>query len=225
LNFIKQACCRKVLAPYVESEFVDILYNKVHDQSFRGGIHIISRFLAGLSEGSRGEIMRRLMKNPFMVQPCGMEFLPNDKFYDHFNNKIQQMISGGILQHLIAAYDKFLDPKFYESPQLMTKEYLNEIYPKSFPPEGRKVLTMGQLESGFVIIAIFLLLSLVVFLLEWSRTWKDLVIWICILDAYYKLNRETKLLRISSSVDLRKILKRQVALIQAFHQVNASFKP
>jgi hypothetical protein len=118
---------------------------------------------------TNGEILNRLMKEPFMTEMCSMEVERNNKFYGILNRKVQQFIDGGIIDHNMVEFEKWYDPKYYQRPLLYTKEYLENGH-RHFNPHAPKVLTMDQLEAGFVICLIPLMVSVIIFVGEWF--WK-----------------------------------------------------
>jgi hypothetical protein len=129
--------------------------------------------------------MTRLLEHPIIGFPMGLHFDLNDPLVHHINPKLHQLFDCGIVQHLRSQYDKYLDPNYYKRPLLLTKEYLHEIYPKMHP-SGPKVLTMEQLEAGFVVCFFPMVLSLLAFLFEWLATLRLYMIMTYALSAYFK---------------------------------------
>lgn len=145
--------------------YFDVLYNKIHDPLFKGGAFIDSRDISTAANITNGAILNRLFRGSFLFEPCGLEMPDSSKFFDVFELKTQQLFTAGIIDFYVEHDKKYLDPNFYKKRKLLTKEYLEEIYPKLFN-RGPGVLTLKHVEAGFVIWIVFLVLSLIVFLIE-----------------------------------------------------------
>jgi hypothetical protein len=121
------------------------------------------------SIASRGELLKRVFKEDdesiFPPCSCGMSFPTNDKLYESFNRKIQQLHEAGIIKKIIDENNKFLDPKFYEKPLMTHKEYMETTWRKSFVDEPQ-ILTWEDLEFGFVIWFGSLAFPLIIFIVE-----------------------------------------------------------
>lgn len=98
----------------------------------------------------------------------GLAFEYNHVFFETFNEKIKQLITGGIIEHYVQHVTADADPKRYE--------HLNVDEPQ--------VLTMNHLEAGFVIWLFVLSLAVVIFLLEWIATFKDFLVFKNVLTAF-----------------------------------------
>lgn len=155
----------------------------IHEPSLQRGIQILTEDLAGASKLSNGEILKRLLKKPFMPTYCGMETPRNSKFFEILELKYLQLTTGGIINYHIDYHKKFLDPNYYKKPKSFKKEYLHSTYSKMFP-EGPKVLTMTHLEAGFVIWLGSLFVSFTVFLIEWLMRAKDCFIFLLVFNSY-----------------------------------------
>jgi hypothetical protein len=117
---------------------------------------------------SRGELLNRILKqdeSQITVYSCGMKFSANDKLYDSFNRRIQQLHEAGIIKHIMDKYEKFLDAKFYQKPIMTHKKYLETTWRKSFIDEP-KVLTFKDLKFGFVIWFLSMIIPLIIFMFE-----------------------------------------------------------
>lgn len=116
-----------------------------------------------------------------------MIFPRNHKFFEIFDLKTQQLFTGGIFLHHAENYKKYWDPNYYKRPELLTKDYLENIYPAKFT-DGPKVLTMADhLEAGFVIWILSISFAFVVFIIEWIIRLKDYLVCKVVLGAFYKL--------------------------------------
>jgi hypothetical protein len=124
---------------------------------------------------TRGEIHKRLFSEPYQEQFCGVNFPRNHKLYPNVNHKITQLFEAGITQKYIKDNAEYLlNPKRYEKPILLHKKYLETTWRKSFISEKEpKVLSMKDLEFGFVIWLGALVLPMIGFILEWLNTLKN----------------------------------------------------
>jgi hypothetical protein len=123
-------------------------YSKIYDPKSKTVVQTDSRSFYYESIRSRGEFIKRvLLDEPLSEYSCGTRFSTNDKFYETFSRKIQQLIEAGIVQNIVDKKKKFLDPKYYEKPIMIHKEYLETTYANSFE-NGPSVLTMDTLEFG-----------------------------------------------------------------------------
>jgi hypothetical protein len=134
---------------------------------------------------SRGELFKRFVGEPIQEQTCGVEFPRNHKLYKHFNSKITQLIEAGITEKYRKTHLEHLNPKYYEKPRLIHKTYLETTWRKSFIDEP-KILTMKNLEFGFVIWLGSLILPLLGFIFEWLNKLKDFFIIKFLLAAYFE---------------------------------------
>lgn len=93
---------------------------------------------------------------------------PHHCLFDVFDRKLQQYIEADLISY--NAQMDWNNPKKYE-------EYT----------EPFAILTLGELEAGFVVCLVPLLFSIVVFILEWLATMKDLVVFLFIFKKYFEL--------------------------------------
>lgn len=77
-------------------------------------------------------------------------FPSNHELLESFDDQLQHLTSGGLIDYFTSFYNEFLDPKRYE--------HLYPIEPK--------VLSLELLEAGFVIWLVSISISVVVFILE-----------------------------------------------------------
>jgi hypothetical protein len=134
---------------------------------------------------SRGEIHKRLLSEPYQEQFCGVKFPRNHRLYPNFNNKITQLFEAGITEKYIKDItENVLNPKRYEKPVLLHKKYLETTWRKSFIDEP-KVLTMKDLEFGFVIWLGSLVLPMIGFILEWLNRLKNGLVMKLVFAAFF----------------------------------------
>lgn len=179
---------RANIPSYSTEEFFEILGGRIHDPLFKGALHIHSRLINGYARDTRGEIIKRILKEPFITEFCGMEMLRNHKLFDVFDLKTQQLFASGIIDYHAAYNKEHLKLNYYKSPRLFTKDYLENTYPKSFP-EGPNVLTLEHLEAGFVIWITCLCLTLAVLLCEWLIIMKEFIVFRHIFGSFYDMRK------------------------------------
>lgn len=164
------------------------MYNKIHDPTFKGAVQVHPNLKQFYANYSRGELLKRLLKEPFISESCGMEMPRNNKMFEAFDLKTQQLFVAGIIDFYVAVNNEFLDPNYYLKPKLLTRKYLETVYVKSFPT-GPQVLTLEHLEAGFVVWLGCLLFALISFVIEWIIRIKDLYIINCIWSSFYETKR------------------------------------
>ena len=142
----------------------DVLY----DPKFKGAIHLDPLMLWNKVRKSGGRLLKRILKERFDFEMCGMLFPRNHRLFEIFNKKLSELFESGLSSYWEKLFAKYLDPKFYH--------WLNNEEPQK--------LTMEQLESGFVIWLISLSFSCLVFICEWLIRLKDFLIIKFVLQAY-----------------------------------------
>lgn len=125
------------------------------------------------------------MKDSFLTVSCGFLTGRNHKFFDILDIKTQQLQSAGIIDNFIRNIIEMVNPKGYKKPDAYTKEYLRDVFPKSFP-RGPKVLKMETLEAGFVVWLVSLTLAVTAFILEWINRQTMFLVAKNILAAFYE---------------------------------------
>lgn len=101
----------------------------------------------------RGHLNRteppKMLPERFMLEKRALMFPPYHMFYEALDRKIQQLIEDGLIE--------------YHLDQL--SEYMN-LMRFAKQEEPFKVLTLSELEAGFVVSLVPLVLSIVVFCIE-----------------------------------------------------------
>lgn len=89
------------------------------------------------------------------------------RFFDSFNSGLKQMIEAGLIN--------------------MFNQEENAFFFRFKPPEEPfKVLTLEELEAGFVVSMAPLIVAIVVFCFEWIVTLKNLIVALCIFQALFE---------------------------------------
>lgn len=170
------------------------MYDRIYDPTFTGGVQLHTRYIYSIAFQSNGEIVKRLLREPFITEFCGMEFPRNHKLFYVLDHKIHQLFEAGITEYLASYGKKRLDPNVYKKPKSFTREYLHNTYEKLFP-EGAQILTMDHLEAGFVIWIACVFLAFAAFIFEWMMMLKNfLIIW-NVLQAFFERKFEEPRMR------------------------------
>lgn len=127
-----------------------IIHKKIYDPNFKGTVQVHSEFLYFHVGVSKGKLLHRILKERLYLMMSGMMFPINHKLFESFDKKLQQLMTGGIIDHYREYYHEYSSPKRYD--------YLYPVKPK--------VLSLQLLEAGFVVWLVSLLLSVIVFILE-----------------------------------------------------------
>jgi hypothetical protein len=135
------------------------ILSKIYDLSSRTAMAFRNFDLKSLARTTRGEISKRLLKEPLQKRSCGIVFPRNHKLYEEFNRKIQQFIEAGIIDIHNFRQNQQIHPKYYEKPiqlqkkgggKTLHKKYLETTYKKSFY-DGPKDLSWNDLKFCFVL--------------------------------------------------------------------------
>lgn len=114
-----------------------------------------------------------LLKKRFMLEARALLFPRNHFLYESFDQKLQQYIEADLINYNVRYFSEgFYDPKKMEQ---------NE--------EPFAVLTLEQLEAGFVVCITPLVLSVFVFAFEWIPTLKDLIVFLYIFKKYFTVKK------------------------------------
>jgi hypothetical protein len=119
---------------------------------------------------TQGKIMQRIIKEKDLTKTKIFAFPQNHPFYKVFEEKIQQMVTGGILEHIINDYNSSVNPKRFA--------HLNV--------EKVQPINVEHLEAGFVIWLISLVFPIIAFMIEWIVHLKTpFIFWYCF-NSYMK---------------------------------------
>lgn len=109
-----------------------------------------------------------LMKERYMLESRGFLFGAHQFLFEIFDRKLQQYFEAGLINFNNWEWEKDNIPR-----KLVDNK-------KPFA-----ILTLSELEAGFVICLIPFVLSIFVFGLEWMRTLKDLIVFQLIFKTYF----------------------------------------
>jgi hypothetical protein len=161
--------------------------------SFKGGLHITGYDLNSISKYTKGRILKRILKQRVLVSPVGLFFPNNYQYFQIFDKKIEQLITSGIANHYIEKY------------QVWTKQEAYEKFRHEFENNEAKVLTMHDLEAGFVIWMITISLAFTIYTLEWIGTLRAFLVINYVLFIFY--DQKCKECKIISQQDTITIIK------------------
>lgn len=111
-----------------------------------------------------------VLKERLMLEARAMVFERHHFLYEIFDRKLQQYVEADLVNYNNKYFDQRSNPKQFE-------EY----------KEPFAVLTMEELEAGFVICFLPLFLSIVVFLVELVPTLKDLAVFLYIFKKFFEI--------------------------------------
>lgn len=142
-----------------------LIYNK----SFKGALQEPALTYYHKVITSRGQLLKRVMKERVDLETSGLSLPKNHKFYDLFNDKLQQLFQSGIISYYNEFWTEWLDPKRYAHLYM----------------EEPQILTLEHLEAGFVIWLISLTFAVLVFVIEWFVRAKDFIVMKYLLNSYF----------------------------------------
>lgn len=179
-----------------ETQFLDILNRQLFDPSFEGVVHVSGSILAVDSKRTNGRILKRILNEHLFSISLGLGMIRNNIYFNIIDKKIQQLLTGGLIGFYVDKYHIWEKPKMYER------------YRHLFEHDGPKVLSLTDLEAGFVIWLVVLSFSLVAFILEWIARLRDFIVVMFVLNAFFeekqiimRQNSETIFFKENSVVD------------------------
>lgn len=114
----------------------------------------------------------KLLRDRFSHLYRGLDFPPNHFLFENFDRKLQHYIEADLINY-------------------NTRSYYEEFFPEKFETfkEPFAVLTLGELEAGFVVCLVPLVLSVFVFFIEWLSIVKDLIVFSIIFEKFFELKK------------------------------------
>lgn len=114
----------------------------------------------------------KLLKKRFMLESRVLQLPPHHFMFDIFDRKIQQYNEADLVNYNTREYKEICNPKKYAE---FKKPY--------------DVLTLADLEAGFVVSLVPLILSILIFALEWMPTLKNLIVFWFVFKKYFEVKR------------------------------------
>lgn len=182
----------------VANESLDTLIPRLNSSTFKGGISLSENNLVYYMMWTHGKILERLLPERLYLEMFSMGFPRNHQFFEVFNEKLNQMMSGGLIDYYTSGFKDYLKPKRYA--------HLNNT------PENLK---MNRIESGFVIWFVSTSFALFGFTLEWVIKLKKYFIMKRTLSAF----RNKVVENFDNSVEKRKSM-RPANIEKAFLQLS-----
>lgn len=154
--------------PVEGKSFERSFWNNIFDPDSHRGFRLNIAQTHYFSVKSKGLVTRRL-KEKLFVEITGLRFPPNDKLFEIFDNKFQQLFQAGFIDKYAPYEPGAFDPKRF---------VLEDMDPQQ--------LTMHTLKGGFMLCLVPLSLAIIAFFCEWLARLKDYIIIRHLLVAYFK---------------------------------------
>lgn len=122
----------------------------VYSSDFKGTVQVFHECKKTLAKTTNGHFLKRIFKQNVADEMFGIRLLSGNLFFDIIDRKLQQLFTAGIIEYYESDYKSYLNQKRYE--------HLN--------PDGPKVLTMNDLNAGFVIWIVSVSFAIFAFLCE-----------------------------------------------------------
>lgn len=162
-------------------------FHDLFDPSFEGGLQIGYDQLMYHVKKSNGSILQRVLKEDLFINMLGLRFDMFHVFFEIFERKVEQLITGGIINYYIKQVTEDMNPKRYEHL------YVNES----------KVLTMKHLEAGFVIWLFALSFAVMMFTIEWLIRLRDFLVFKYVFTEFCKQTERMKEVKIMLVDDIQ----------------------
>lgn len=114
----------------------------------------------------------KLLKDRFCLVAKSLVFPKQHYLFDIFDKKLQQYIEGNFIGYNLRSWAEEGNPKRF-----------------AVDKEPFAVLTLGELEAGFVVCLVPLVLSIVVCAIEWMPTLKNLVVFLIIFQKLFDMKK------------------------------------
>lgn len=114
-----------------------------------------------------------LLKDRYMLEAQALQFPALHFLFEIFDRKLQQYIEADLINFNTRRWQEANDPHKFQQ------------YKEPFA-----VLTLGELEAGFVLCIMPIILSILMFGIEWMRTLKDLFVFIFIFKTYFRIKKQ-----------------------------------
>lgn len=118
----------------------------------------------------------KLLKERYMLESLCPAFPPRHFLYDVFDRKLQQYIEADLVNYNIRVWNEDNNPEKYEEFK-----------------EPFEVLTFEELEAGFVVCFVPLAFAILVFVVEWMSTLKELTVFWFVFRKYFDMKTHEQL--------------------------------
>lgn len=135
-----------------------------------------------IREGSKKINPPKLLTERYSLEAMAIMLFRGHYLYEVFDRKIQQYIEADLINYNVRVWREVINPKKYE--------VLKEPF---------AVLTLEELEAGFVVCFAPLVLSFLAFAIEWIATLKNLVVLHFTIRTYYgvKILEQTEYMKLA----------------------------
>lgn len=140
---------------YIPGSKTSIYYKKNH-------FSIITRDLLNRTDRPK------LLKDRLMLELKALRIEKHNPFFEAFDRKLQQYIQAGLNGYNSKEFDEENNPEKFEK------------YKEPFA-----VLTLNELEAGFVVCIVPFVFSILAFGLEWLPTLKNLIVFLFVFKKYF----------------------------------------
>lgn len=168
----------------VIDNYTEFELNVIYERAYIPGSKIASYYSSEMYQSMVREQMNRsdppaLLEARFLLEARAFRF-PNHHFlFEIFDRKLQQYSEADLISY-------------------NTKEFKDKSDPNKFKDneDPFKVLTLEELEAGFVVCLVPLIFSFLVFVLEWMPRMKDFIVFVFIFKKYLEVKEhEQKIFR------------------------------
>lgn len=115
----------------------------------------------------------KLLSDRYLLQPSVLIFEHHHYLFEVLNKKFEQLLEAHLIEYYIERDND--EPSYTKRLKKQEKPF--------------KVLTLDELEAGFVVSMAPLVLSFVIFCFEWLSPLKDLLVFLYIFETYYKIRQ------------------------------------
>lgn len=143
----------------------------------------------------------KLLLDRYKLEMRAFDFPPHHFLYDVLNRKLLQYIEADLINYNMREFREASNPLKFQQDE-----------------EPFAVLTLGELEAGFVVCILPLILSVFVFGFEWIPTLKDLMLFLFIFKTYFELKWQEQ----SEHIDL---MRSKFAAWQGIIQAENEYLP
>lgn len=152
----------------VTDERTEYLLPLLNNASFKGAVSMSESNLFYFVMWSNGKILERLLPERLFLEMFSMGFPRNHHFFEVFKEKLDQMLSGGLIDYYTSRYKDYINPKRYA--------HLTD--------KSSEVIKMSRFESGFVIWFVSTSFALIGFSLEWFLKLKEFLVLRHMIEAF-----------------------------------------
>lgn len=152
-----------------EEKIYDLMRVNLTDWTFKGAVQVVDETVRIQMWSSNGSVFKRYLKERITFQMMSLRFSCKITG-EAFDEKIQQLVTGGFISLFERETKTRIDPKNYEHLHF----------------RGPKVLSMENLKAGFVVWITTVSFAILAFICEWAKRFLDYLIVKNLLKAFYQ---------------------------------------